>query len=82
MSSANQRDESIEVTRGRKKLKASNSPTLPSQPKTGYSEAPLGTTVRPNPYRKNTIPVIISGVDEKLKSWRKLMDEYHETVTP
>ena len=59
MSSANQRDRLIEVASGSKKRKASNSPTLPSQPK-----PPLGTPVRPKPYRKNTIPVIISSVED------------------
>ena len=84
MSSANQGDGFIEVTRGSKKHKAINSPTLPSQPKSGSSEAPLGTPVRPRPYRKNKIPVIISGVDEKFKSLRKLMGElrqYHPCLT-
>ena len=41
------------------------------------------TPVRPKPYRKNTIPVMISGVDEKFKSWRKLMGElrqYHPSL--
>ena len=83
MSSDNQGDGFIEVTCGSKKRKTSNSPTLPSQPKSGSSEAPLGTPVRPKPYRKNTIPVIISGVDEKFKSWRKLMGElrqYHPSL--
>ena len=64
MPSANQGDGFIEVTRGSKKRKASNSPTLPSQPKSSSSEPPLGTTVRPRQDRKNTIPVIISGVNE------------------
>ena len=85
MSSANQGDGFIEVTRGSKKRKASNSPTLASQPKPGSSEPPLGTLVHPKPYRKNIIPVIISGVDEKFKSLRKLMDElrqYHPRVPP
>ena len=43
----------------------------------------LETPVHPKPYRKNTIPVIISGVDEKFKSWRKLICElrqYHPSL--
>ena len=47
MSSATQGDGFTEVTRGRKKCKASNSPTLPSQPKPSSSEPLLGTPVRP-----------------------------------
>ena len=45
MSSANQGDGFIEVTRGRKKRKASTSPMRPRQPKQGSSEPPLGTPV-------------------------------------
>ena len=67
------KDGFTEVTRGRKKPKASNSPTLTSQFKPGSSEPPLGTPVRSKPSFKNTIPVILSGVDEKLKNWRKLI---------
>ena len=63
MSSANQGDGFVEVTLGSKKHKASNSPTIPSQPKPGSSEPLLGTPVRPKPYRKNTIPAMISGVN-------------------
>ena len=37
MSSITQEDGFTEVTRGRKKRKASNSPTPPSQPKSGSS---------------------------------------------
>ena len=83
MSSANQGDGFIEVTCGSKKHRASNSPTLPSQPKPGSSKPPLGTPVRPEPYRKNTYPVIICGVNEKSKSWRRLMGElrqYHPSL--
>ena len=69
ISSVSQGDGFTEVTRGSKKRKASTSSTLPNQPKPG---SPLGTPVRPKPYKKNTIPVIISGVDEKFKSCRKL----------
>ena len=62
MSSANQEDEFTEVIRGRKKLKASNSPTLPSQPKPGSFEPSLGIPVCPKPSYKNTISVIIAVV--------------------
>ena len=78
MSSVTQGDGFTEVTRGRKKRKANNSPTLPSQHKTGSSEPPLRTQVRPKPSLKNTIPVILSGVDEKYKNWRKLMGELRQ----
>ena len=44
MSSATQADGFTEVTRGRKKRKASNSLTLPSQLKPGSSEPPIGTS--------------------------------------
>ena len=67
-----------EVTSGCKKRKASNSPTLPSQPKPGSSEPHLGTPVHPKPSIKNSIPVIISSVDEKFKNWRKLMGELRQ----
>ena len=76
MSSANQGDGFIEVTRGSKTHKVNNSPTLLDQPKAG-SCAP-GTHLRPKPYRKNTIPVMISGVDKKFKSWRKLSGELRQ----
>ena len=81
MTSPVQGDGFIEVSRNNKKRKASNSPTLPS--KQGSPEPPLGTPVRPRPYVKNTIPVIISGVDSKYKSWRNLMGElrqYHPSL--
>ena len=83
MSSANQGDEFTEVTRGSKKRKAISSPALPSQSKSGSSKPPLGTQVHPKPYRKNTIPVIISGVGDKFKTWRKLKGElrqYHHSL--
>ena len=57
MSSSSQEEEFTEVTRGRKKRKASNSPTLPSQSKPGSSEPTLGTPVRPKSSHKNKIPV-------------------------
>ena len=73
MSSVTQEDGFTEVTRGRKKRKASGSPTLPSQPKPSSSEPPLGTPVRPKPNLKKKIPVMLSGVDGKLKNWRSIM---------
>ena len=82
MLSVNQEDEFTEVTRvtrGRKKRKASNSPTLPSQPKPGSSEPSLGTLVCPKPSYKNTIPVIISGVDDKFENWRT-DTQYHPSL--
>ena len=78
MSSANQGDGFTEVTRGSKKRKACTSPTLPSQSKPGSPEPPLGTPVLPKPYKKDTIPVIISGVDDKFKTWKKLMGELRQ----
>ena len=83
MSSATQGDGFTEVARGGKKRKASSSPMLPSQPKPGSSEPPRGTPVRPKPSIKNSIPVILSGVDEKFKNWRTLMGElrqYHHSL--
>ena len=82
MSSTNSGDGFTEVTRGSKKRKASSSPSL-SQPKSGFSEPPLGSPVRPKSCRKNTIPVIISNVDDKFKSWKKLSGElrqYHPSL--
>ena len=76
--SSTQEEGFTEVTRGRKKRKASGSPTLPSQPKPGSSEPPLGTPVRPKPNIKNTIPVILSGVNEEFRNWRKLMGELRQ----
>ena len=78
MSSITQGDGFTEVTHGLKKRKASNSPTLPSQSKPGLSESPLGTSVHSKPSIKNTIPVILSGVNEKFKNWRKLIGELRQ----
>ena len=77
MSSVSLGDGFIEVSHGSKKRKASTSPTLPNQPKPGSC---LGTPVRPKPY-KNTIPVIISGVDEKFSFLEKTNGRI-ETVPP
>ena len=78
MSSANQGDRFIEVTHGSKKHKARNSPTLPGQPKPGFCEPPPGTPVCPKSCWKNTILVIISGVNDKFKSWKKLSGELRQ----
>ena len=77
MSSAGE-DEFTEVTRGRKKRKALSSPTLPSQRKPGSSEPPLSPPVKPSSTVRNKIPVIISGVDEKFKTWRQLLGELRQ----
>ena len=78
MTSVSQEDEFKEVTHKRKKRKASGSPTLPTLKKTGSSELPPETPIRPRPYPKNTIPVIISGVDPKIKNWRQVMGELRQ----
>ena len=75
MSSVSQSDGLIEVSRRSKKCKASTFCTLSNQPKLG---CPLGNPVHPKPYRRNTVPVSISGVNEKFKSWRKLMGEFRQ----
>ena len=78
MSSTTQEDGFTEVTHGLRKRKASSSPTLPSQPKSGPSEPPLGTPVHPKSNPKNKIPVILSGVDREFKNWRSIMDELRQ----
>ena len=83
MTTVSQEDEFSEVTRKRKKHKAISSPTLPALQKPSSSEHPPETPVRPQPSLKNTIPVIISGVDDKIKTWRQLMGElrqYHPSL--
>ena len=83
MSSITQEDGFTEVTGGRKKHKASDSPTLPNQPKSGSLEPHLGTPARPRSNLKNKIPVILSGVDGKFKNWRSIMGElrqYHPSL--
>ena len=83
MTSVSQEDEFSEVTRKRKKRKAISSPTLPALQKPSSSEHPPETSVHPRPSLKNTIPVIISGVDDKIKTWRQLMGElrqYHPSL--
>ena len=76
--SSNQEEGFTEVIRDRNKRKASGSPMLPSQPKPGYSQPPLGTPVRPKPNHKNTIPVILSDVNEKFRNWRKVLGELRQ----
>ena len=79
MSSVNQEDEFTEVTRKRKKRKATNSLTLPTLQGTRSSEQPPETPVRPKPSSfRNTIPVILSGIDEKFKTWRSVMGELRQ----
>ena len=76
--SSTQEEGFTEVTHDRRKSKASGSPTLPSQPKPGSSQPPLGTPVRPKPNHKNTIPVILSGDNEEFRNCRKLMGELRQ----
>ena len=78
VSSTTQEDGFTEVTHGLRKRKASSSPTLPSQPKSGSSEPPLGTPVHPKSNPKSKIPVILSGVDREFKNWRSIMDELRQ----
>ena len=59
------------------KHKASNSPTLPSQPKPSSSEPPLGTLVHPKPSIKNSIPVVSMKI-QKLENTNGRI----ETVAP
>ena len=83
MSSVNQGDGFTEVTYGHKKRKAISSPMLPSHPKPGSSEPPPGTPAHAKQDLMNTIPVILSGVDEKFTNWRQLMGDlrqYHPSL--
>ena len=59
-------------------VKASGSPTPPSQPKPGSCQPSTGTPVRPKPNHRNTIPVILSGVNEEFRNWRQLMGELRQ----
>ena len=80
MTSVSQEDEFTEVTCKCKKLKAFSSPTFPVLQKPSSSEHPPEAPVLPRSSLKNTIPVIISGVDDKIKTWRQLMGklrQYH-----
>ena len=78
MTSVSQENEFCEVTRKHKKHKVISSPTLPALQKPSSSQHPPETPVPPRPSFKNTIPVIISGVDDKIKTWRQLMGELRE----
>ena len=83
MSYANQGDGFIEVTRGSKKRRLALHVRFQASPSQALLSPPRGTPIRPKPYWKNTIPVIISGVDKKFKSWRKLSGElrqYHPSL--
>ena len=83
MTSVNQEDEFTEVARKRKKRKAISSPTLPGLQKPSSSEPPPVTPARPNSSYKNTIPVIISGIDQRFQNWRQIMGElrqYHPSL--
>ena len=79
MSLVNQEDEFTEVIRKRKKRKATGSPTLPTLQKTGSSEPPPGTPTRLKlASTKNKIPVILSGIKEEHKNWRKLLGKLRQ----
>ena len=79
MQSVSQEDEFTEVNRKRKKRKATSSPTPPTLQKTGSSEHSPETPVRPCPsIIKHKIPVIISGIDKKFKTWRSVMGELRQ----
>ena len=79
MTSVSQEDEFTEVTRKRKKRKATGSPTLSTLQKTGSSEPPPGTPTCPKPaIIKNKIPVILSGIKAEHKNWHKLLGELRQ----
>ena len=79
MPSDNQEDEFTEISRKRKKRKATGSPTLPTLQKTGSSELPPGTPTRPKPaIIKNKILVVLSGINAEHKNWRKLLSELRQ----
>ena len=79
MSPVNHGNGFIEVTRGSKKLATHlRFQVNPSQSKSGSSDLPLGIPVQPKQYQKNMTHVIISGVDEKFKSCRKLSGELRQ----
>ena len=84
MSSVNQEDEFTEVARKRKQRKAISSSTLPTLQKTSSSEQPPETPVRPKPSTlTNKIPVVLSGIDKRFKTWRSVMGElrqYHPSL--
>ena len=69
MQSVSQEDEFTKVNCKSKKRKATSSPTLPTLQKTGPSEHPPETPVRPSPsIIKNKILVIISRIDKKIQN--------------
>ena len=79
MPSVNQEDEFTEVTRKRKKRKATSSPTLPSTlQRIRPSEQLPKTPALPKPTYKNTIPVIFSSIDAKFQNWRSVMGELRQ----
>ena len=83
MTSANEEDEFTEVARKRKKRKALSSPMLPALQKLNASEQPPVTPARPKLSYKNTIPVIISGIDQKFQNYRQIIGElrqYHPSL--
>ena len=83
MTSVNQEDEFTEVARKRKKRKAFSSPTLPALQKPISSEPPTVTPARPKSSYRNTIPVIISGNNQKFQNLRQIMGElrqYHPSL--
>ena len=83
MTSVNQEDEFTEVARKRKKRKAISSPTLPALQKPSSSEPPPITPALPKSSYRTTIPVIISGIDQKFQNWRQIMGElrqYHPSL--
>ena len=81
MTSVSQEDEFTEVTRKRKKRKATGSPTLPTR-RLPLLKQPPGTPTRPKPaIIKNKIPVILSGIKAEHKNWRKFTGRI-ETVPP
>ena len=79
MPSDNQEDEFTEVSRKRKKHKATGSPTLSTLQKTGSSEPPPGTPTCPKLANiKNKIPVILSGIKAEHKNWHKLLGKLRQ----
>ena len=81
MSSDIQEGEFTEVHRKRKKRKTASSPTLPPSTlqRTKSSEPPPETPTRPKTSTlKNQIPVILSNIDEKFKTWRQVLGELRQ----
>ena len=83
MTSVNKEDEFTKVARKHKKRKAISSPTFPALQKPSSSQPPPVTPVRPKSSYRNTILVIISGIDQKFQHWRQIMGElrqYHPSL--